>query len=139
MSHNRRLEAAKYQCRRERSYLLAKTVLGLYFMSGVVAGCAPYLQIRVGSRPNLQGIEQRLHVGLSTTDDVLAVLGPPQGKGYAMLPIDPKQRVMWSYAHFRGYMQTRGETRGDMRSLFLFVYFEQDLYTGYMWFSSLPD
>lgn len=138
MAHNQRDEKTKQQCRRVAYCLVPKIVLGVYFLAGIAAGCAP-LHIRVGSRPNLPGIEQRLRVGQSTTDDVLAVLGPPRGKGLAMLPIDPKQRTTWSYAYSQGYIQTGSESRGDMRSLVLFVFFEQDRYAGYMWFSSVPN
>ena len=56
-----------------------------------------------------------------------------------MLPIDPKQRITWSYMYLEGSVQTGGESKGDMRSLILFVFFDQDRYAGYMWFSSVPE
>jgi len=38
---------------------------------------------------------------------------------------------MWSYYYEEGTLK-------DARRIFLFVYFDQDMYDGYMWFSSLP-
>jgi len=139
MAHNRRDEKTKRRCRRRPYCLVPKTVLAVYLLAAIATGCTPNIDIRSGSRPNLPAIEQRLRVGRSTTDDVLAVLGPPRGKGLAMLPIDPKQRITWSYIYLESSIQTAGETRGDMRSLILFVFFDQDRYAGYMWFSSVPD
>lgn len=139
MPHNQTDEKVEHQYRRGHSYLVLKTALSMLLLAVTAAGCALDMEIRMGRRPNLSAIEQRLRVGQSTTDDVLAVLGPPGGKGFAMLPIDPRQRTTWSYTYFEGFVQPGGETRGDMRGLMLFVFFEQDRYAGYMWFSSIPE
>jgi hypothetical protein len=50
-----------------------------------------------------------------------------------MLPMDPKLRTMpmWSYFYMEGTLE-------DIRQMWLFIYFEEDRYEGYMWFSSLP-
>ena len=102
------------------------------------SGCGIDMRIIVDRPPNnLPAIEQRLTIGQSTADDVLALLGPPRGKGMAMLPIDPEKRVMWSYFYQDGVIDTASET-ADMRTLFLFVYFANDRYAGYFWFSNLP-
>ena len=139
MAHNQTDELSKPKCLRPYLHWRLKAALSVVFLAASVAGCALDMNIHVGSRPNLPAIEQRLRVGQSTTDDVLAVLGPPRGKGLAMLPIDPKQRITWSYMYLESSVQTGGETRGDMRSLILFVFFDQDRYAGYMWFSSVPN
>lgn len=116
-----------------------KRVAPFVWLILMLGGCAFDMNIHVGRRPNLDAIEQRLRPGQSTTDDVLAALGPPRGRGRAMLPIDPAQRDMWSYSYLQANVQKGGETQGDMRTLILFIYFEQDRYMGYMWFSSLVD
>jgi hypothetical protein len=118
-----------------------KTALPVLFLAVTVAGCAVNMDIDVGKRPNLAAIEQRLRIGESTVDDVLAVLGPPRGKGKAMLPIDPKRRITWSYSYLQASIRSSpgSEDKGDMRSLILFVFFDQDRYAGYMWFSSVPE
>jgi hypothetical protein len=92
-------------------------------------GCS--IRMEVGRRPNLDPLEASLRAGQSTSADVLAALGPPHGKGMTMLPIDPTPRNIWSYYYEEGSME-------DDRRIFLFVFFVQDRYDGYMWFSSLP-
>jgi hypothetical protein len=139
MVHNQIYARLKYQYCRDRSYTMDKAALSMLLLLVALAGCAINMDIHMGSRPNIPAIEQRLHIGQSTTDDVLAVLGPPRGKGRAMLPIDPKQRILWSYVYLEGSVKTGGESKGDMRSLMLFVFFDQDKYAGYMWFSSVPE
>lgn len=139
MPHNQIDEKVRPACRPAHPGLMLKTVLALLLVAGTTICCAPKnIEIRVGRRPDIPAIEERLYVGQSTADDVLAVLGPPRGKGLAMLPIDPTQRTMWSYMYLESSIQTEGEAPGDLRSLILFVFFEQDRYAGYMWFSSVP-
>lgn len=88
-------------------------------------------RIRIGSRPYTDHLERSLRLGESTRADALAVLGLPYGKGRVMFPIDTKPRTIWSYYYEEGDLK-------DARRIFLFVYFDEDRYDGYMWFSSLP-
>jgi hypothetical protein len=67
----------------------------------------------------------------STREEVLAVLGAPEGKGREMLPMTAAPRTTWQYYYEEGTLQ-------DARRTFLFVYFDGDLYDGYFWVSSLP-
>lgn len=138
MPHNETDEKIKCLYRRDYSCLALKNTLAVLLVVATFAACSPDMTIHVGSRPNIPAIEQRLRVGQSTTDDVLAVLGPPRGKGLATLPIDPKQRITWSYMYLESAIKSGAESTGDMRSLILFIFFEGDRYAGYMWFSSLP-
>lgn len=94
-------------------------------------GCVN-VQVRMGDRPDTEALEKSLRLGVSTSADVVKVLGEPYGKGRAMFPIDPKPRTMWSYYYQAGNLQ-------DARMAFLFVYFDQDRYDGHLWFSSFPD
>ena len=131
-----------------RVSLLSLTVL--IFLQ--VAGCAD-IRFRVGSQPKIEVLDQYLRIGESTREDVLAALGLPHGKGRAMLPFDEmllspdlrarlktgrivvRPRTLWSYYYEEGLVPATGE--GDARRIFLFVFFDQDRYEGYMWFSSL--
>lgn len=98
--------------------------------SSMAAGCGN-IRLRMGNRPDTDVLEKSLRLGESTRADVRAALGQPSGKGRAMHPFDTKPRTMWSYYYEEGDLK-------DARRIFLFVYFDQDRYDGYMWFSSLP-
>ncbi len=105
------------------------SLLGLILMcTFLMVGCID--RIRIGNRPNPDVLEGSLRLRESTPADVVAVLGQPYGKGRAVLPIDSTPRTMWSYYYEEGDLK-------DSRRIFLFVYFDKDLYDGYMWFSSL--
>jgi hypothetical protein len=102
---------------------------GLLFLLAAV-GCFD-IQLRVGTRPNVEVLETTLKRGESTMANVTAALGQPTGTGRTMLPIDPAPRTTWTYYYEEGSVK-------DDRRMFLFVYFDdQERYTGYMWFSSL--
>jgi hypothetical protein len=90
------------------------------------------MHIRVGNKVQPHVIETALKVGESSTEDVLKVLGEPIGRGRALLPIDPAPRTLWTYYY------EEGDTKQYDR-MFLFVYFLQNRYDGYMWFSSLAE
>ncbi len=106
-----------------------QATLVVAFLLLLVAGCGDF-RMEVGRRPNLDPLETSLRVGQSSSADVLAALGTPEGKGMAMLPIDAKPRMVWSYYYEEGSMK-------DDRRIFLFVFLIEDRYDGYMWFSSL--
>lgn len=107
---------------------VALVILGI-ILCLLATGCN--IQLRMGHRPNIDLLEKSLQVGVSTPADVLLALGEPFGRGKTMFPIDSKPRKMWSYYYGEGDLQ-------DSRSTYLFVYFVEDRYDGYMWFSSFP-
>ena len=86
----------------------------------------------VSRQIELDAIESQLRMKESTRKDVLAVLGSPEGEGREMLPMTPAPRTMWSYYYEEGTLQ-------DARRVFLFVYFDGDVFDGYFWVSSLPE
>ena len=92
-------------------------------------------------RPDLTGIDVVLEPGVSTKAEVEQVLGKPNGEGRFFLPIDTESREVWSYYHEKGSLEALpgGEIDADMRRVFLFVYFDDDRFDGYMWFSSLRE
>lgn len=66
-------------------------------------------------------------------DEVRTALGEPSGTGGVMLPVlDDDRRQSWSY-----YYEHSELSPLDSRRIFLFVYFDQGIYDGYLWFSSL--
>jgi len=108
------------------SYLLVMAIL----ISITLSACS--IDIRAGRRPDVQLLEKNLRLRESTSAEVLRVLGEPFGRGKAMIPVlqsTPKE--LWSYYYEEASMK-------DARRIFLFVFFDQDRYDGYMWFSSLP-
>ncbi len=115
--------------RRGFSRWLTRGSLAMLLLSTMVMGCD--IRMRIGNRPNTDLLETALRVGESTRADVRAALGAPFGTGRSMIPIDPTPRTVWSYYYEEGDLK-------DARRIFLFVYFNQDRYDGYMWFSSLP-
>jgi len=104
-----------------------------------VSACSE-IRYEAGRRPDVSGLDENLTFGASTAEDVRAALGPPSGGGMIMLPIDGESREVWSYYYESGHMQVldSGTVDANMRRLFLFVYFDEGRYDGYMWFSSLP-
>jgi hypothetical protein len=108
------------------SCILTMTIL----VSIIVSACMD-IRIRMGKRVDPGELEKALRLRESTTSDVLLMLGEPFGKGKAMLPVaHPTPRIMWTYYYGEGNMK-------DGRGMYLFVFFDQDHYDGYMWFSSL--
>jgi len=112
-------------------------------LSLLAAGCSSYT---VGTRPVTGALETTLRLGESTPAEVIAALGKPSGQGGVMLPIlDKGARKSWTYYFEKGHILAgeRGQLPSqppglDMRRTFLFVYFDDGVYDGYLWFSSLP-
>ena len=113
-----------------RWWALVRRVSLLTLFPLLMAGC-PTVYIRMGERPDIDLLEKSLRVGESTRQDVVATLGRPYATGRWMLPTDGKPRTMWTYYYEDGTLE-------DARRLLLFIYFDEDRYDGYMWFSSLP-
>jgi hypothetical protein len=60
----------------------------------------------------------------------------------ARLPIDPRPNAgaMWSYYYEEALVRDilSQHPSIESRRIFVFVFFDEDRYEGYMWFSSLP-
>ena len=108
-------------------YCLVFFLLSLILLS--IWGCGGPV-IKFGRMPDTTRLEESLKPETSTRDDVLEVLGEPRNGGGAMLPLHDSPRDMWVYYYEEGTMT-------DDRRIFLFVFFKEDLYDGYLWFSSL--
>lgn len=107
---------------------LQRTLVGGLLALGV-AGCS--IEVVTGRIPNVTALETAIKPGESTRADVLRVLGTPVGRSVSAMPIEARPREMWTYYYSHGSLK-------DVRQMFLFVYFVEDRYDGYLWFSSVP-
>ncbi len=108
-------------------------------LSLLVAGCGE--NYYVGTRPVTEALETTLRPGKSTPAEVIAALGKPSGEGGVMLPVLHKRaRESWTYYFEEGHVRAKrgSDLDVDSRRIFLFVYFDDGVYDGYLWFSSLP-
>jgi hypothetical protein len=110
---------------------IIKWVSATLLLSVLAASCAVPISIVIGSRPDTELLETSLRPGESTREHVWATLGQPYATGRWMMPIDDRARTVWTYYYEDGPLT-------DARRVLLFVYFDQDRYDGYMWFSSMP-
>ncbi len=119
-----------------------------------MAGCGE--NYYVGTRPVTAALETTLRPGKSTPAEVIAALGKPSGPGGVMLPVLHKRaRESWTYYFEKGHVRVKRDTQPglftakrdrygrtgvdvDSRRIFLFVYFDDGVYDGYLWVSSLP-
>ncbi len=125
MSYPRRTPCfASCAGRRLVASLLAAVALTALF------GCSRPV-VRMGRLPDVTSLEKSLQPMVSTRSDVQRVLGEPRNTGGAMLPGHESPHDLWVYYYEQGSLT-------DDRRIFLFVFFLQDRYDGYMWFSSLP-
>jgi hypothetical protein len=95
-----------------------------------LSGCVD-LKVRAGQSINIDGLDS-LEIGVSTSDDVRLLIGSPFGIGRSQLAMQEESVEMWSYYYELG-------TLSDDRRTFLFVYLDDGIYDGHMWFSSLPE
>jgi len=100
----------------------------VFAMALLAWGCGTVYSF--GHLPHTDALESSLDTGVSTRADVLAALGEPRSRGGAMLAGQDGPRDLWCYYYEEGLFN-------DSRRMFLFVFFKDDVYDGYMWFSSL--
>jgi SmpA / OmlA family len=91
-----------------------------------VAGCGT---LKFGTLPKTEALGS-LRPGSSTQDDVLEALGKPPGKGVLRVLPDLKPRTIWAYE----YEEAEGT---KSRQKVLLVYFDGEVFDGYLWFSSV--
>jgi hypothetical protein len=72
-----------------------------------------------------------LKVNESTKANVLQLLGKPKNGGRVMFPHEDNPKDLWCYYY-------EESTLSDSQRIFLFIFFDQERYSGYMWVSSLP-
>ena len=101
---------------------------GILLMLSVLTGCVN-VQIRMGTEVEPENIETALQFNQSTKGDVRRLFGAPDGIGAYVSPITGKYSTMWSYYFAQGTLKV-------MDDIFLFVYFDGDVYEGYLWFEN---
>jgi hypothetical protein len=109
--------------RRRLGYALAAFAVSLVGCTGI--------SVKVGEVPDVGNLESRLLVGSSTKSEVQRILGKPYGTGRSLLPMEKSPKTLWTYYYEESSLE-------DTRRIFLWVFFDEELYSGHMWFSSLP-
>jgi hypothetical protein len=103
----------------------------------LLTGCVNINAVTVGRKPDMNALEHALQLGESTREDVRRALGAPFGTGQSIYPWDEQVRETWIYYFERSDIE--GMKMKDDHRLVLFVYFAEDKFGGYMWWSSLPE
>jgi hypothetical protein len=97
-------------------------------------GCTS-ARTRTGSIPDIRLIDTVLHPGVSTKEDVQALLGKPNGYGGAVLPMGQIPHDIWFYNLIEGSVQASGGAgRMNIQMELLLIFFEKEVYDGHMWF-----
>lgn len=99
-------------------------------------GCTS-ARTRTGSIPDIRLIDTVLHPGVSTKEDVQALLGKPNGYGGAVPPTSQIPHDIWFYNLIEGslsFQASGGAGRMNMQMELLLIFFEKEVYDGHMWF-----
>ena len=104
----------------------------------LVIECAPG-KVTTGTFVQVNSLNSELRRGLSSKEDVERILGTPDGSGSAVFPTDPKFREVWYYddieiTDFRD--EGNGVVRMNVHQQVLLVFFDREMFDGYMWFSN---
>jgi hypothetical protein len=104
-------------------------------LAGMTIGCASVVEFEAGSKFDPALLEQSLQAGVSTQADVKKALGEPYGRGRALMPFHESGRAVWTYYYERGSVAVTSMEMKDRR-VYLFMFFAEDRFDGYMWFAS---
>jgi hypothetical protein len=96
-------------------------------LAGLLGGCAT--TVEYGTLPPTSKLKQ-LTPGVTSSSDVIRILGEPQGKGVLHLAGHAGQRTIWSYEY------TRAEG-AKVQLKILMVLLDGNVYDGHLWFSSV--
>jgi hypothetical protein len=92
-----------------------------------LVGCA-LPTIEFGSPPPTDALAT-LAIKVSTDADVLKTIGEPLGRGVVQHRPNERPRKVWFYY----YAATIGM---DVKGKYLFIFLDENVYEGYLWFSS---
>jgi len=112
--------------RRARAKFLAM-LLGAMFLPG----CAVHT-VKSQAFSKLDQLETELKRGVSTKADVITLLGEPDGSGGAQFPTASYENDVWYYEASRASLS-------NMDQNILLVYFREEVFDGFMWFSNNAD
>jgi hypothetical protein len=105
--------------------------LGSILMCLILLFTAVGCSIKIGRMPPIDKMESSLRPMVDSKSEVLKVLGPPRGYGMirmSNLPNSPHS--IWFYE----YITAKDE---KIKLKMLLVFFDEEKYVGYLWFSSL--
>lgn len=124
---------------RERSHGKGRLLPAMLAVASAMGCTTPTQKYTGGPFTQVSRIESELQRGVSTKRDVQRVLGSPKGTGHTVLPTDPTPRDAWFYSDIE-LTDTTGEKGGiihvDVRQQILLLFFKQDIFDGFLWFSN---
>jgi hypothetical protein len=85
-----------------------------------------------GRMPETRPLAEELTPQVSTKEDVLRALGPPRGYGMANMLDVVGPRSIW-------YYESADVSIKELGVAMLLVFFDGELFDGYMWFSSIEE
>ena len=122
------LRTNRYFCLLSQNLFLKGGIITLAMMMVIgVNGCS--ISTKLGRPPLTDHLDQ-LTVNESTTRDIRAVLGAPQGRGATRSPSYGLKEI-WLYES----SEIEG-TKSRMRMLMVFIDKDSGLYHGHLWFAS---
>ena len=107
------------------------------FMAGLGTGCVQ--DFRSGAFTAVDQLESALKRGQSTKADVQRLLGSPNGSGSALFPTQAQPREVWFYQDVEvidAKPQGVGVMRLVDRQQILLVFFDKEVFDGFMWYST---
>lgn len=113
-------------------------MVSMVLVGALITGCAPK-KVTTGAFTQASRLETEIQRGVSTKADVRRMLGSPNGFGSAVLPTDPRPREVWYYDDIEvtdTNVQRGGVIRATVRQQILLVFFEREVFDGFMWFSN---
>jgi hypothetical protein len=106
-----------------------------------IVGCGGG-KVSTGPFKDLGQLEINLKRGVSTKADVQSLLGEPNGYGHSYLPAlgehKPKPHEVWYYEDIEsGDAESKQKVIiMEIRQQILVIFFDQDKYDGFMWFTN---
>lgn len=113
-------------------YACRLVVLATFLAGVLLGGCAT--RITTGAFTQVGRLEGELKRGLSTKRDVRRVLGAPSGLGSALFPTNSRPGEVWYYEDME--LIPADETRGSLRQRGVMIFFDREVFSGFMWFTN---
>lgn len=117
---------------RHRSFdrLRSFAIVAALVATAMLGGCAAETR-KSQALSRIDQLESELTRGVSTKADVLFLLGEPSGSGGAMLPTASYANDVWYYEASHA-----SALSGVLNLRILLVYFTDNTYSGFMWFTN---
>ena len=104
----------------------------------LLAGCAQSTALTTGPFARTNRIDSELRRGVSSKSEVERILGKPNGTGGSLLPLQDRPHEVWVYNQVQiGELRVSGGrpimVEVDTRQQIILVFFEGDVFDGYLW------